>query len=282
MQALINCQLIVSHDFADAVARAAVPVTGDKGVETSVLEQDFEEHWPDAAKFVPSGPDGVDEAFAPDQRRHEIFEGYTFIFYDKRYETMLPIITAGKGKALLRKVIPKQTDVDDFIRYVKSVAGEKGLGEFEDGSEGKGVVVVRYTPPGDGEEEDWYRDFFNEFAQRLDHRPIEIRDIFFAVLDLEPAQLRRPLLLEPTQRESGKPSQTCSSVDLLTLLHSRYTTTRPARNYCRPRYDHGSRCRAPEPSNRAVTITASTSGPQSPSTTCSSPEQIQILRCRPR
>lgn len=264
MQALINCQLIVSQEFADAVARAAVPVPGEKSVETSALEQDFEENWPDAAKFVPTGPDGVDEAFAPNERRHEILEGYTFIFYDKRFETMFPIITAGKGKALLRKVIPKQTDVDDFIRYVKSVAGEKGLGEFEDGSEGKGVVVVRYTPPGAGEEEDWYRGFFNEFAQRLDHRPIEIRDISFAVLDLDPAQLRRPLLLEQTQRESGEPSRTDCPFDLLTLLRFRYTTTRPACNYCRPRYDYGGRCRLPQPRNRAVTLTASCPGSQSP------------------
>lgn len=273
MQALINCQLIVSHAFADAVARAAAPVTDDNGVHTSPLEQNFEEHWPDATKFVPSGPDGVDEAFAPDERRREIFEGYTFIFYDKRYETMFPIITAGKGKALLRKVVPRQTDVDDFIRYVKSVAGEKGLGEFEDGSEGKGVVVVRYTPA--GEEEEWYKDFFNEFALRLDHRPIEMRDIFIAVLDFDPAQLRRPLLLELTQRESGKPINNRSSVDLLIPLRCRHARPRTVCSCCRPRYFHGGRRSSPEPSHRAVTFTASSSsGSESPSTTCSSPEQI--------
>lgn len=207
MQALINGQFVVSQAFMDAVARAAVPEPDSNGVETSPLEQDFEENWPDAAKFVPSGPEGDDVAFAPDERRREIFEGYTFIFYDKRYENVLPVITAGKGKALLQKVVPGQTDVDDFIRYVKSVAGEKGLGEFEDGSEGKGVVVVRYTPPGDGEEEAWYKHFFNEFALRLDHRPIELRELLFAVLDVEPAQLRRPLLLEPTPREPGTQRQ---------------------------------------------------------------------------
>lgn len=260
MQALINCQLIVSHAFADAVARAAAPVTDDRGVQTSPLEQDFEENWPDATKFVPSGPDGADEAFAPDERRREILEGYTFIFYDKRYETMFPIITAGKGKALFRKVVPRQTDVDDFIRYVKSVAGEKGLGEFEDGSEGKGVVVVRYTPV--GEEEEWYRDFFNEFAQRLDHRPIEMRDIFIAVLDLDPAQLRRPLLLELTQRESGKTQfDNYSSVDSLILLRFRHATTRPPCSCCRPRYYHGGRRRSSKLCCRAITFTTSSSGP---------------------
>lgn len=33
-------------------------------------------------------------------------------------------------------------DVDDFVCFVKGVVGEKGFGFFEDGSEGKGVVVV--------------------------------------------------------------------------------------------------------------------------------------------
>lgn len=205
MQALINCHLVVNQAYTDAVVRAAVPEPDENGIGTSLLEQDFEGNWPDAAKFVPAGPEGVDAAFAPDERRREVFDGYTFIFYDKRYDGLLSVITAGKGKALLSKVVPGQTDVNDFIRYVKSVAGEKGLGEFEDGSEGKGVVVVRYTPPGDGEEETWYKHFFNEFALRLDHRPIEIRELLVAVLDIEPAQLRRPLLLEPTPREPGKP-----------------------------------------------------------------------------
>lgn len=238
-QALINGQLIVSQAFMDAVAKAAAPKLDENGVETSPLEQDFDENWPDPAKFVPSGPEGDDVAFAPDERRRDIFEGYTFIFYDKRYDNVLPVITAGKGKALLRKVVPGQTDVDDFIRYVKSVAGEKGLGEFEDGSEGKGVVVVRYTPPGDGEEETWYKHFFNEFALRLDHRPIEIRELLFAVLDVEAGQLRRPLLLEPTPREPGMSSY--HPLPVVPLLSSlRYPTpTRPNDGFCKPTYGHG-------------------------------------------
>ncbi|KAK3302755.1 uncharacterized protein B0T15DRAFT_562761 [Chaetomium strumarium] len=65
---------------------------------------------------------------------------------------------------------------DDFIRYVKGVAGEKGLGSFEDGSEGKGVVV-----------------FLASFAQRLDYRPIDQREFLEAILAGNASMPRRPL-----------------------------------------------------------------------------------------
>lgn len=227
LEALINGQLVVQHTFIDAVVNAASPITTDKGVETSLLEQDFEGNWPDAAEHLPAGAEGAVGAFEPDERRREIFDGYTFIFYDEtQHKNLLAAITSGKGKALLRKVVPGQTDVEDFIRYVKGIAGEKGLGEFEDGSEGKGVVVVRHLPH--GENEAWYLNFFNEFALRLDHRPIEHRDFVTAILDVDVDILRRPLEVEPTPREQGM------SIVSMMLIHSlltsySYATTRPTR-----------------------------------------------------
>lgn len=208
--ALISGKHVVNQGFLDAVATAATAEADENGVETSLLERDFEEHWPDATRYLPPrtdglGPEQPDEAFAPDERRRVIFDGYTFIFYDKkRYDDLVHVITSAKGKALLREVEPGRTDIDDFIRYVKTIAGEKGLGEFEDGSEGRGVVVVRYLPQGE-ESSGWYLDFYNHVALRLDHRPIEPRDLLPAILDVEPAQLRRPLEVEPTPRESGTP-----------------------------------------------------------------------------
>lgn len=212
--ALIKGKHVVNQGFIDAVARAAMTETDENGIETCPLERDYEGSWPDAANYLPPRTDGPgsdqpDEAFAPDERRRRIFDGYTFIFYDrKRHEDLAYVITSGKGKALLREVEPEKTDMDDFLRYVKSVAGEKGLGEFEDGSEGRGVVVVRYLPQG-VETSGWYLDFYNQVALRLDHRPIEPRDLLPAVLKVEPEQLRRPLELEPTPRESGMPLQHC-------------------------------------------------------------------------
>lgn len=217
--ALIKGKHVVNQGFIDAVARAAMSEADENGIETSPLERDYEGSWPDAAKHLPPRTDGPesdqpDEAFAPDERRREIFDGYTFIFYDKkRHEDLSHVITSGKGKALLREVEPEKTDMDDFVLYVKSVAGEKGLGEFEDGSEGRGVVVVRYLPQG-LESSGWYLDFYNQVALRLDHRPIEPRDLLPAILKVEPAQLRRPLELELSPRESGMSLRHCDLRDV--------------------------------------------------------------------
>lgn len=209
LQALISGQLVVSPAFTDAITQSVASAPNANGIQTCGLEDDFEGKWPDVTKYLPPRTDGPgadqpDEAFAPNARRKEIFDGFTFVFYErKRFEELLPVITSAKGKALLMEVAPQETDIDDFIRYVKSVAGEKGLGEFEDGSEGRGVVVVRYVPPGDDEDARWFLNFYNQVALRLDHRPIESRDLLPAILEVEPMQLRRPLEVESTPREPG-------------------------------------------------------------------------------
>lgn len=194
-----------------AIVEAATPKAADVGVvHPSALEMDFDANWPEAMRYLPPradapGADRPDEVFASDERRRNIFDGYTFIFYERRrFEELHPAITSGKGKALLSEVEPGLTSTDDFIRYVKGIAGEKGLGEFEDGSEGKGVVVVRYTPSPDHENAGWYLSFYSQVALRLDHRPVEPRDFLPAILDVAPGQLRRPLEFDSTQREQGK------------------------------------------------------------------------------
>lgn len=210
LQALVDGKPFVSEAFVNAVVSAAKPHPGENGAETSELEEDFEAAWPKAKRHLPPRADGPGadrsaKTFSPDRKRREIFEGYTFIFYErKRFDDLFPVIASGKGKALLKEAIPDKTEIDDFIRYVKSIAGEKGLGEFEDGSEGRGVVVVRYVPSTGGPTDEWYLNFYNQVALRLDHRPIETRDFLPAILDNEPAQLRRALEVEPTPREPGE------------------------------------------------------------------------------
>lgn len=209
LQALIDGKPFVTEGFMTAVAAAAALHPDENGVETSELEDDFEKAWPKAVEYLPPraegpGADRPAAVFAPNLRRQDIFEGYTFIFYErKRFDDLFPVICSGKGKALLKEAIPGRTEIDDFIRYVKSIAGEKGLGEFEDGSEGRGVVVVRYVPSTGDPTDNWYLNFYNQVALRLDHRPIETRDFLPAILDVEPAQLRRALEVEPTPREPG-------------------------------------------------------------------------------
>lgn len=208
LQALINGRYIVTDTFITAIADAAASPTDGDASRPSPLERDFDGNWPDALQHLPPrGEEPSDrpaEAYAPDRRRQDIFDAYTFIFYDKKqYDNLIAAISNGKGKALLREATPGGTQIDDFIRYVKEAAGEKGLGEFEDGSEGRGVVVVRYLPD-KGDHYDWFAEFMTAVSLRLDHRMIDQREFLDAILSLQPAILRRPLETEPgTQPEQG-------------------------------------------------------------------------------
>ena len=100
---------------------------------------------------------------------------------------------------------PSTTKLEDFIRYVKDVAGEKGLGEFEDGSEGRGVVVVRYQPV-KGPASDWYADFARRVALSLDHRLIEQNEFLDAILNNDASVLRKPLEIEQSEIVAPQPS----------------------------------------------------------------------------
>ncbi|KAJ4165143.1 hypothetical protein LMH87_006789 [Akanthomyces muscarius] len=200
LQALINGKFIVTESFLDALTQAAHPVDDGNGSQTCALEQNFDQSWPDPVKHLP--PRGgepfehPDEIYKPDRGRIDVFDGYTFIFYDStQYNNLLAPITNGGGKALIETVTPGETLSDDFARYVKGVAGEKGLGSFDDGSEGKGVVVVRYLPT-KGDHVQWYTEFVTAVSLRLDHRPIEQNEFLEAILTKDASMLRRPLETE--------------------------------------------------------------------------------------
>ncbi|KAI0839052.1 hypothetical protein F5Y06DRAFT_26630 [Hypoxylon sp. FL0890] len=204
LQALVNGRYLVTPEFYASIIAAATPEDDSDGVAPSPLESDFDANWPDALQFVPPpGEEAVPwpvEAFAPNPNRAEVFHGYTFIFYHKKqFDNLLDPITNGGGKALLNEAVEGQTDIDDFIRFVKEVAGEKGLGEFEDGSEGKGVVVVRWIPD---PPRDWFINFYNTVSQRLDQRLIEQREFLGAILNNDASGLRRPLEAEAAPRTS--------------------------------------------------------------------------------
>lgn len=208
LQALIDGKYIVHNDgYINAIiAATTAPTDGSK--LNSPLEEDWTRNFPDPLKYLPPRGDEPTEreavAYSPDPKRQNMFEGYTFICYEKRqFENVLAPITDGRGKALLREVIPNRSTVDDFVRYVKTIAGEKGLGEFEDGSEGKGVVVVRYNP-NKGADSEWFAEFNREVSLRLDHRLAEQNEFLEAILGSDASILRRPLEFAP----SGTPAST--------------------------------------------------------------------------
>ncbi|KAF4434058.1 Nibrin [Colletotrichum fructicola Nara gc5] len=213
LQALVNGKYIVTDSFVDAIVAAAT----SEPTAICALEDNFDSSWPDALSHLPPrGGEPVERpnaAYAPDEGRRDIFEGYTFIFYEKgQFENLRAPIINGKGKALYTKVTPNVTTVDEFILYVKTEAGEKGLGCFEDGSEGRGVVVVRYTPS-KGDAMTWYADFFTQVSLRLDHRPIEQNEFLEAILVKDASILRRRLEIDPTQEPPRTAPQQASSSD---------------------------------------------------------------------
>ncbi|KAG5927626.1 hypothetical protein E4U42_001993 [Claviceps africana] len=198
LQALINGKFVVTDTFLDAITQAA-EVGGDS--EPSALERDFEQAWPDALQHLPPrGGEPVqhpDSVYAPEADRKDVFDGYTFIFYDNtQYSNLMAPITNGGGKAIMQAIKPGETHINDFVRCVKEAAGEKGLGSFEDGSEGKGIVLVRYLPA-KGDHINWYADFITQVSLRLDHRPIEQNEFLEAILINDASILRRPLEVEP-------------------------------------------------------------------------------------
>lgn len=218
LQALVDGKFIVHNEsYVNAIVAAGTlaPSTEEGGEAKSPLEEDWDANFPNPMEYLP--PRGEepterdDSAYAPNLDRRDVFEGYTFIFYEKRqFETLLAPINDGGGKAYFREVIPLETEVQDFLRYVKGVAGEKSLGEFEDGSEGKGVVVVRFNPvKGPGIE--WFADFNSQVALSLDHRLIEQNEFLDAILGNDASGLRRPLELEPAGTMDPTPSAGKSS-----------------------------------------------------------------------
>jgi nibrin len=197
LQALINGKYIVHNpSFVNALVAAATPNDGGR----APLEEDFEANFPDPLRYLPpkgEEPTQRDEsAYEPNNLRQDMFDGYTFVFYERRqYDTLLATITEGKGKALISEAIPDETTVDGFVKYVKNVAGEKGLEEFDDGSEGRGVVVVRFNPV-KGAGASWFADFGRQVQMRLDHRFVEQNEFLDAILGNDASVLRRPLEIE--------------------------------------------------------------------------------------
>jgi hypothetical protein len=195
LEALVLGRYVVFSNYLDAVSTAAAE--GASG--SAPLEEDFEANWPDPMAYIPpSTKEPVPrpaEYFAPKPERAAVFSGYTFVFcQSSKYESLHGAITAGGGKALLyEKFDEGRTAAKDFIAYVKNVAGEKGLGEFEDGSEGKGVVVIRLVSPNN---KDWGEKFVHEVDEQLNQRSLELSEFLDVIIMNDTSSLRRPLIEE--------------------------------------------------------------------------------------
>ena len=196
LQALINGKYIVTETYIDALVYATTPENLNELESLSPLEEDFDANWPNPKEHLPAKSreptDRPSKDFEPNTQRGNVFEGYTFVFLDvTQFESLQAPITNGGGKAVSFIPDPGKTTADDIVRYVKSVAGEKGLGEFEDGSEGKGVVVVRFRLKENFA--DWATEMDTRVSLDLGQRLIEQSEFLEAILLNDASILRRPL-----------------------------------------------------------------------------------------
>lgn len=196
LQALINGKYIVADSFIDALIFATTPGDLDELESLCPLEEDFDANWPNELDHLPPKSKEPNERpieyFRPNPERITIFEGYTFIFFDQvQFENLQAPVLNGSGKALYFPLDLGETSVDELVRYVKNAAGEKSLGEFEDGSEGKGVVLVRFR--GKKGFEEWATRLGDQLALAVDQRMIEQSELMDAILENSANKLRRPL-----------------------------------------------------------------------------------------
>lgn len=199
LQALINAKYIVQDSYVDSLVYAATPDDLDEPENLSPLEKHFDGSWPDPVPHLP--PPGKEPnprpatSFAPNPDRLTVFEGYTFIFLDKaQLDNLQDAVNNGHGKALLYQIKNGETTADEIVRYMRSVADEKGFGDIRDATDRGGVVLVRFRAKGDFEQ--WSIDLSNEVAIQLDQRTIDQSEFLDAILQNDAGPLRRAVPVE--------------------------------------------------------------------------------------
>ncbi|KAF2088994.1 hypothetical protein K490DRAFT_37886 [Saccharata proteae CBS 121410] len=197
LQALVDAKHIVTDRFINALEEASIQPPLEGEVILSPLEDDFDGNWPNEMDYLPApgnepSPRSVD-FFKPDPTRGTVFTGFSFVFCDPgQFDTLQPVITQGGGKALLYGLQHGTTPPDALASFVKGIAGDTGKGELDDGSEGRGVVVVRTGRSG-AQDDQWILQFFPQVDLQLGQRSIEQNEFLDAILINNASVLRRAL-----------------------------------------------------------------------------------------
>lgn len=204
LQALINGKYIVQNSYIDALIYATTPTDFENDASASPLELDFDSAWPDPTEHLPpAGNEPISrpaEAFAPKPSRLNVFEGYTFVFGDpSQFENLQAAINNGQGKALLYQIKDGETTADELVQFMRSAAGNKGVGAERE--ESGGVVLVRFRSK--GQFEPWSIGLGNEVALATDQRVIEQREFLDAILGNDASPLCRSLPREEIESQAA-------------------------------------------------------------------------------
>lgn len=219
LQALVSGTHIVTNAYLNAVLRAASQSPdADGNFMPSQLEEDFDAWWiPEKEYIPPAGAEPVprpDQMLAPDPLRSDVFSGLTFVFLNEPQHTSLhQVVAGGGGKALLYDIRPGETTVEEYVDYVKSVAGQKKRAKTASNS--LPVVTVR-LPSYEDEVEEWAKHFVAGVDQSLNQRSILQNEFLDAIIMKDTSSLRRPptelevsssiSIPEPSQRSLREPT----------------------------------------------------------------------------
>ena len=203
LQALVNGRYIVTDEFINAIVKVAVapPNIEDPDVPLpSPLEEDFDENWPEALKFLPAeGKEPTPrphKLFAPDPGRANVFTGYTFVFLDQnQFENLRDPIINGNGRAFLFEVQRENTTPSEVIKYVNALAGEKSDGPYKGEDENTTVIVVRFS--GKRRNEEWDLRLMHDIDHVLSQRSIEQNEFLDAIVMNDASGLKKKLELDP-------------------------------------------------------------------------------------
>lgn len=210
LQALISAKYIVSESYIDALEYATTPTYLSQEENLCPLELDFDTAWPDPNEYLP--PPGKEptlrpvESYRPDPTRPSIFEGYIFVFGDQtQYDTLLPVVTSGHGKAILFNVVNGESSADALLKFLRHASGRKDDDDFRSQDNG-GVILVRWT--GKDEFQEWTNSLVNVVALRMDQRAIDQSEFLDAILANDANLLKQTIPFEsmPDGRIAPPPS----------------------------------------------------------------------------
>ncbi|KAI6876005.1 hypothetical protein KC338_g637 [Hortaea werneckii] len=202
LQALVQGRWVVSYDWVDALAERTKRNGDDANGEplNAPLEDDFDGNWPREGDYpVPVSQEPrprSDDYLKPRPERMEVFQDFIFIFLSaSQYESLMPVITSGGGKALLWEVQIGESKVEDVVDYVRQVAGgKKADRNFRlSQHEGRGGVVLVRINERDENWHHWTAPFMQELEQTLDQRAILQGELLDPILTLDTSDLRRQL-----------------------------------------------------------------------------------------
>lgn len=195
LSGLVAGKHIVTGDFLDAVIDGATATTDSEGgYVPSQLEVNFDDRWPKEEEYVP--PTATEpvprpqEMLKPDSSRSEIFSNLTFVFLNQnQHDSLQDPISGGGGKVLLYELKPGQTTVQEYMDYVRSVAGKKKGSRAN--SDKLPVITVR-LPVAPDSTGDWASEFMDGVDKALNQRSIFQNEFLDIIITKDRTALQRP------------------------------------------------------------------------------------------